>query len=86
METIGIAVYRLLGLLSWVIVIKSFLTWLPDRGGRLYEMMSIVTEPIEAPIRNIMYKYTNGPVDFTPMIAILVIMLLRSIVLRALVF
>ena len=69
-------------ILSWAIVIKSILTWFPNGVGSLYNMLSVITEPIEGPIRSIMYKYTNGPVDFSPMIAIIALMLLKNVVLR----
>ena len=65
MSTIGIALYYLFDILSWIIVIKSFMTWLPSGGGKFYDVLSTITEPIEAPIRSVMYKYTNGPVDFS---------------------
>ena len=60
MSTIGIALYYLFDILSWIIVIKSFMTWLPSGGGKFYDVLSTITEPIEAPIRSVMYKYTNG--------------------------
>jgi len=82
MSTIGISLYYLLDILSWIIVIRSFMTWLPNGGGKFYEVLSTITEPIEAPIRSIMYKYTSGPIDFSPMIAILALMLLKNIALR----
>ncbi len=86
MTTIAIAVYRLLDLLSWIIVIKSLLTWFPNETTqRIYNTLSIVTSPIEEPIRNIMYKYTNGPVDFTPMISIILIMVLKNILVLAMI-
>ena len=85
MTTIGIALYYLFDILSWIIVIKSFMTWLPNGGGRLYDILSAITEPIESPIRSIMYKYISGPVDFSPMIAILLLMLLKNLALRILI-
>ena len=48
MTTIGIALYYLFDILSWIIVIKSFMTWLPNGGGRLYDILSAITEPIES--------------------------------------
>lgn len=82
MSVIQISLYRLLDIISWVIIIKSFLTWVPNETTmRLYNTLSIITEPIEAPIRKIMSKYMDGPLDFTPMIAIMVIMLLKNLVL-----
>lgn len=82
MTTIGIALYYLFDILSWIIVIKSFMTCLPNGGRRLYDILSAITEPIESPIRSIMYKYISGPVDFSPMIAILLLMLLKNLALR----
>lgn len=80
-STIGISLYYLFDILSWIIVIKSFMTWLPSGGGKLYDVLSTITEPIEAPVRSVMDKYTNGPVDFSPMVTILALILLKNIAL-----
>lgn len=85
-STIGFALYKLFDVLVWVIVIKSFITWFPsvmssDAGNNIYNLLCKVTDPIESPIRSMMYKYSSGPVDFSPMIAILVLMLLQRVVL-----
>lgn len=82
MGTIGISLYYLFDILSWIIVIRSFMTWLPNGGGKFYDILSIITEPIEAPIRSVMYKYTSGPLDFSPMIAIIALIILKNVVLR----
>jgi YggT family protein len=82
MSTIGISLYYLFDILSWIIVIRSFMTWLPNGGGKFYDILSTITEPIEGPIRSIMYKYSNGPIDFSPMIAIIALMLLKNVALR----
>ena len=39
MSTIGIALYYLFDILSWIIVIKSFMTWLPSGGGKFYDVL-----------------------------------------------
>lgn len=62
------------------------MTWIPnvmksDTGSRVYDFLCNVTDPIEAPIRSIMYKYSSGPVDFSPMIAILALMFLKRVAL-----
>jgi YggT family protein len=80
-STIGISLYYLFDILSWIIVIKSFMTWLPSGGGKLYDVLSTITEPIEAPVRSVMDKYTSGPVDFSPMVTILALILLKNIAL-----
>lgn len=77
MYIIGTALRYLFDILSWAIVIRALLTWFPNRGGQLYHILAAITEPIEGPIRSVMSKFTNGPIDFSPMVAILVLMLLE---------
>ncbi|HFQ8796845.1 YggT family protein [Clostridioides sp. ES-S-0054-01] len=82
MGTIRIALYYLLDIIAWMIVIKSLMTWFPNgRQSKIFEILENLTEPIEGPIRSIMYKYTNGPIDFSPLIAIVLLMFLRQLVL-----
>lgn len=74
MVTIGIAVIKLLNILSFIILIKCFMTWIP--GGtqnRVYEIFCVLTDPIEEPIRSVMHKFINGPIDFSPVVALLLI-------------
>lgn len=74
MLTIGIALIKLLNILRWMILIRCIMTWVP--GGtqnRLYEILYAITSPIEEPIRSAMYKFMNGPVDFSPIVALLLI-------------
>ncbi len=82
MGTIRIALYYLLDIIAWMIVIKSLMTWFPNgRQSKIFYILENLTEPIEGPIRSIMYKYTNGPIDFSPLIAIVLLMFLRQLVL-----
>ena len=83
MQTIGIALYYLFEIISGVIFIRCVLTWFP--GGyqsKFYDILSKFTDPIEEPIRNIMYKYNSGVFDFSPMIAILILMFLKQLVFK----
>lgn len=74
MEVIGIAVIKLLDILSFMILIRCIMTWVPGGSqSRLYEILYAITSPIEEPIRSAMYKFMNGPIDFSPIIALLLI-------------
>lgn len=71
----------LLDLISWAIIIQCILSWIPSlRSSRIYYALSIITDPIEDPIRNFLYRYVQMPIDFTPIIAILLIGLIQRLI------
>lgn len=74
MELILIAILKVLNVISFVIIIKCFMSWIPGgTDNKIYDMFCVLTDPIEEPIRSVLYKYINGPIDFTPIVAILLI-------------
>lgn len=82
METIGFAVIKLLDIISFLILVRCIMTWVP--GGtqnKIYEVICTLTNPIEEPIRSIMYKYMNGPIDFSSVIAILLIQFVQKAII-----
>lgn len=82
-------VYRLISLIFFIIelaiLIRAFLSWLPvPKEHKLIDLLYQVTEPILAPIRNLLQRSSFGRnmmFDFSPIIAFLLIGLLRNIVL-----
>lgn len=81
MGTIGFAVYKLLDLISFLIIVRCIMSWVP--GGtqnRVYEIITTLTNPIEEPIRSVMYKFMNGPIDFSPIVAILLVRLAQRVI------
>ncbi|MDR0879972.1 MAG: YggT family protein [Clostridioides sp.] len=71
----------LLEILSYAIIIKALMTWFPGgRESKFYELLDTLTEPIEGPVRKIMGRFVNGPVDFSPIVALLLVGLLRRLV------
>lgn len=74
MYVLAISLIKLLNVISWIIIIQCVLSWIPSiRYSKFYEALSIITDPIEEPIRQIQYKYISIPIDFSPVIAILLI-------------
>ncbi len=81
MSVLGISLIRLLEVISFIIVIQCVLSWIPSiRMSRLYEALSIITDPIEEPIRRVQDRYVSLPIDFSPVIAILLIQVLQRLV------
>jgi YggT family protein len=84
--------YRIVSLLFFVIemaiLIRVFLSWLPvPKEHKLIDLLYQVTEPILAPIRNLLQRSSFGRnmmFDFSPIIAFLLIGLVRNIVLSLL--
>ncbi len=85
-------VYKLISSLFFIIemaiLIRAFLSWLPvPKEHRLIDLLYQVTEPILAPIRNLLQRSSFGRnmmFDFSPIIAFLLIGLIRNIVLNLL--
>ena len=68
--------------LYYAIIIEIILSWVyANRTNQYIELLHKVTNPLLQPARKIQDRYfKNMMVDFSPMIAILIIMILKQIV------
>ena len=75
----------LLTALYWIIIIRALISWVsPDPFNPIVQFLQAVTEPILHPIRR-MLSFTRGmPPDFSPIIAIMAILFLRSFLVKTL--
>ena len=81
MGVLAISLVRLLDVISFIIVIQCVLSWIHSiRMSKIYEALSIITDPIEEPIRQVQYRYVSLPIDFSPLIAILLIQLIQRLI------
>ena len=81
MQIIGIALIKLLNLLNWLIIIQCLMSWFPGaRYSKGYEIISMFTEPLVGPIRDILFKYIDIPIDFSPIIAYYVISMIKKLI------
>jgi YggT family protein len=80
----------LLSVLMWIIIIQAILSWLVafnvvntsnDFVRQVLYALDRMTEPMYRPIRRIMPDF--GALDFSPLVVLLIIQILRSIVLPA---
>lgn len=81
MDALKIALQYLINIIVWAIIIKSVCSWFPGASdSRAYKILDDFTEPIERPVRNIFGRFMNGPLDFTPMIAIFILYFIGRII------
>ena len=81
----------LLNILQWIIIVQAILSWLVafnvvnthnDFVRQILFALSRMTEPLYRPIRRVLPDF--GALDFSPLVVLLVIQILRSIVIPAL--
>jgi len=66
-----------LNIYMWVIIIRALISWVnPDPYNPIVQILTRMTEPVLRPIRKLVPPYKVG-VDFSPLIAILVIIFLQ---------
>ena len=69
---------------TWALIINALLSWVnPDPYSPIVRFLHQITEPALRPIRRII-PFGNIGIDFTPMIAILIIVFLRRVLISSL--
>jgi YggT family protein len=71
-------------ILTWLIIARILLSWVPHNpNGPVLRLLYEGTEPILAPFRRIVPK-SAFPLDFSPLIALLVLRILREAIISML--
>ncbi len=74
----------LLNIYMWVLIISALISWVnPDPYNPIVRLLYGITEPVLRPIRRRLGVF--GGIDFSPLIAILVIVFLRSFIVSSLI-
>lgn len=64
-------------------IVRALLSWFPMTGENpIYEIVCMATEPVLAPIRNMLYRipgFAGMPFDFSILVAYILIDILRMI-------
>lgn len=70
-----------LSILQWIIIIQCLMSWFPGaRYSKVYDILSSITEPIVGPIRDLLFRYIDIPVDFSPIIVIFIISFVQRLI------
>jgi len=78
------AINLLLSLIVLAIFVRALLSWFYPVGKDPWTKLLVdVTEPILAPIRSLLARLLPIPIDFSPIVAWLLIVLLQNILSRA---
>lgn len=76
-------IYILTYVLSLAIFARAILSWFPvNPDNPLVSILVQITEPILAPLRRVVPRV--GMFDFTPMVAIVLLLLVQQVVVRLL--
>lgn len=82
MQMIAVFLIKLLDILTWLIIIQCLMSWFPGaRMSRAYEVLNMITEPVVGPIRDILFRYIDIPIDFSPIIAFFIISMAQRIIM-----
>jgi len=69
----------------WIIVARALISWVnPDPYNKIVIFLYRVTEPVLGPIRQRIPRHSL-PVDFSPLIALLIIIFLQSFLVQTMI-
>jgi YggT family protein len=75
----------LLTLITLAIIVRALLSWFYPVGRDPWSRLLLdITEPLLAPVRNLMMRVLPIPIDFSPIVVILLISLLQNMLRQAL--
>lgn len=73
-------IYWLIGVYELIIFVQAILSWFV-RGGSIMDTLSRITSPLLEPCYRLQEKLIpNSPVDFSPVVAILLLEILKRII------
>jgi YggT family protein len=74
----------LLTLITLAIIVRALLSWFYPVGKDPWTRLLVdITEPLMAPVRNLMSRVLPIPIDFSPIVVILLIQLLQNMLQQA---
>jgi len=70
-----------------LLVARAICSWFVQTGGtayKIYQFLSMLTDPIVVPCRKITSKFNTGMLDLSVILAIFLVMIVSNLLIRAL--
>jgi len=91
MDNVSKAINLVLTIFEFALLARVLISWLPvSRDNKLVDLLYTVTEPVLAPIRNMLSRSSLmknsmlSMMDFSPIVAFILIGLIRNVISRIL--
>ena len=76
-------VFIILNIIQWLVIAAAVVSWLnPDPHNPIVQFLYRTTEPLCRPFRRLLPPRRTGGVDFSPMVVILLIILIKLFLAR----
>ncbi len=76
-------VFAILSVIQWLVIIAAVISWVnPDPRNPIVQFLYKTTEPLLRPFRRLLPPSRTGGIDFSPLLLILVIILLKTFLSR----
>jgi YggT family protein len=73
-----------LDIVTWAVIARAILSWFYPIGKDPWSKLLLdVTEPLLAPVRTVLSRIMPIPIDFSPIVVILLINLLQRLLMSA---
>lgn len=76
-------ILAILSVIQWIVIIAAVISWVnPDPRNPIVQFLYRSTEPILRPFRRLLPPGRTGGIDFSPLLVILVILFIRTFLVR----
>ena len=76
-------IFAILSIIQWTVIIAALISWVsPDPRNPIVQLLYRMTEPIFRPFRRILPPGRTGGIDFSPILVLLAIILIRSLLMN----
>jgi YggT family protein len=76
-------ILAILSVIQWLVIIAAVISWVnPDPRNPIVQFLYRSTEPILRPFRRLLPPGRTGGIDFSPLLVILVILFIRTFLIR----